>query len=70
MMKYDTAKPLPVTLTDMILDMPNKKSVWFSPQDATPETVRTIVWRVRSKYKTRRYQTAKERDGIRVWRTA
>lgn len=72
-MAYDAnipPPPKPLAISDLIRGLPPKRSVFIASDDAPPQSVRTIVSRVRSEYKSRHFQTAKENDGIRVWRTA
>lgn len=67
MNKADTNILPPVSLSDQVRDLELGHSRLFK---ADPQVIRTIVSRVRSEYRGRRaFQTAKEKDGLRVWRT-
>ncbi len=66
-MKTDTHIPPPVTISETVRELKAGHSIWL---DAEPQSVRTIVSRVRAECKSRKFITAKEDKGIRVWRTA
>lgn len=58
-------------VSDKIEGIPANKSLYVPRDEATPDSVRTLVSRISAKFGGKRaYQTAKERDGIRIWRTA
>jgi len=58
-------------VSDWIRNIPANRSLFVSPKDAAPSSVRTLVARVSAEFKGKRqYQTAKEGNGVRIWRTA
>ena len=73
-MTYDAhikPPPKPGAISDKIRGIPANKSLYVPPDEATPDSVRTLVSRVSVEFGGKRaYQTARERDGIRIWRTA
>ncbi len=56
-------------VSDWVRNIPANRSLFVSPKDAVPSSVRTIVARISAEFKGKRsFQTAKEGNGIRVWR--
>jgi len=70
-MIYDTHIPPPLSASDIIRDLSPNESVRIDAKTATPETVRSLVSRIRAEFKGKRaFVTAKEKTGVRIWRTA
>jgi hypothetical protein len=71
-MTYDAhIKPptKPGALSDKLRGIPKGKSLYVPATEAPPTSIRTLVSRIAAKFGDRAYQTARERGGIRVWRT-
>lgn len=70
-MIYDTHIPPPVTVSSILREIGPKQSVRIDAKMADAETVRSLVSRIRAEFEGKRvFVTAKEKAGIRVWRTA
>ena len=70
---YEAGVKLPTRtggVSEKIRQMPVNRSLYVPAKEATPSSVRTLVTRVSMEFKGRAYQTARERDGVRIWRTA
>lgn len=70
---YDSHVKIPSRtggVSDKIRMMPINRSLYVPAKEAKPSAVRTLVSRVSMEFGGKRsYQTAKERDGVRIWRT-
>lgn len=58
----------PVSILSRVRSMKPKSSLFLD--DAKPDSIKAMVSRVRKEFKRRKYQTAKQDGGVRVWRLA
>jgi hypothetical protein len=56
-------------LSEKIRGIPAGRSLFVPMTEAMPDTVRTLVSRISREFKSRSFQTAKDGEGIRIWRT-
>lgn len=65
----DIPPPVRLNLSDIIRGLEVDQSAYFPPEAASIDSVRSIVTKVKGEFEgARAYVTAREADGVRVWR--